>query len=246
MPPRRLTLTLAACLLLGFLINFLIAAILGARPDHSSAPMGFGFIEEDFTPSVNWAGDFGRERISIGSGRGLEGTTFAKLESRFRSIFGPPNGTMTPQQLAMWSSRLFPQWGAWPYHVTAAEGSRRMYAIGFPLRSFAGYDTDAQVSFTSSKPASGFHDTGFLWRDDRSPIRAVVYIPLLLGTFVNAAVYAIPCLAIAFFPSLRRSLRLRRGHCPLCNYDLRRDLVSGCPECGWNRTLASSTPANRE
>jgi len=25
------------------------------------------------------------------------------------------------------------------------------------------------------------------------------------------------------------------GHCPHCNYDLRGNSGSGCPECGWNR-----------
>lgn len=27
------------------------------------------------------------------------------------------------------------------------------------------------------------------------------------------------------------------GYCPMCKYDLRGDLDSGCPECGWNRDL---------
>jgi hypothetical protein len=34
---------------------------------------------------------------------------------------------------------------------------------------------------------------------------------------------------------LRESLRLRRGCCMRCGYDLRFDLASGCPECGWRR-----------
>ena len=33
----------------------------------------------------------------------------------------------------------------------------------------------------------------------------------------------------------REKRRMRRGLCPLCNYDLRGDLAAGCPECGWNR-----------
>jgi hypothetical protein len=31
------------------------------------------------------------------------------------------------------------------------------------------------------------------------------------------------------------SLRMRRGHCMRCGYDLRYDFVAGCPECGWRR-----------
>lgn len=241
MSPRRLTLTLAACLLLGFLINFAAAAIIGARPDHSAAPMGFGFIDESFNPSINWAGEFGRERLAVGAERGLTGTTAAKLETRFRSIFGTPNGTMTPRQLDVWAGRLFPRWGNWTYHVADPEGSRRMYAVGFPLRSFAGYDTGARVSFATPTPAGGFHDVGFLWRSDSSPIRAIVYHPLPLGVAVNSCFYALPVLALLLVTPLRRSLRLRRGHCPRCNYDLRSDFPSGCPECGWNRVASSKT-----
>lgn len=29
--------------------------------------------------------------------------------------------------------------------------------------------------------------------------------------------------------------RERAGHCPNCDYDLRGELSSGCPECGWKR-----------
>lgn len=241
MAPRRLTVTFAACLFLGFLLNFTVAAILGARPDHNSAPMAFGFVDGSFNPTVNWAGDRGRDRVSVGESRGLQGTTTAKLEARFRSIFGQPNGSFTPDQLDIWAARLFPPWGNWAYHVTAEEGSRRMYATGFPFRSFAGYDTAAQVSFSAPKPTAPFRAYGFLWRDDNSPIRAVVYMPLPLGATVNSLLYACPFLVLAFLPTLRRSLRLRGGHCPRCNYDLRANLPSGCPECGWNRNASAKT-----
>ncbi len=30
-------------------------------------------------------------------------------------------------------------------------------------------------------------------------------------------------------------LRVRRGLCPKCAYDLKGDFAGGCPECGWNR-----------
>ena len=33
----------------------------------------------------------------------------------------------------------------------------------------------------------------------------------------------------------RPERRIRAGHCPNCNYDLRRDFSRGCPECGWHR-----------
>jgi len=30
-------------------------------------------------------------------------------------------------------------------------------------------------------------------------------------------------------------------YCPKCKYDLRGDLASGCPECGWNRRDATKS-----
>jgi hypothetical protein len=38
------------------------------------------------------------------------------------------------------------------------------------------------------------------------------------------------------------SLRLRRGQCMQCGYDLRFDLLHGCPECGWRRGGSYSSP----
>lgn len=42
-----------------------------------------------------------------------------------------------------------------------------------------------------------------------------------------------------WLPPIRRRGRLEAGLCPRCSYDLRREMESGCPECGWNR---DSTP----
>ncbi|GJM18556.1 MAG: hypothetical protein DHS20C14_07690 [Phycisphaeraceae bacterium] len=40
------------------------------------------------------------------------------------------------------------------------------------------------------------------------------------------------------FAYTRARLRIRRGRCPRCAYDLAGDLSPGCPECGWNRVPA--------
>jgi hypothetical protein len=39
--------------------------------------------------------------------------------------------------------------------------------------------------------------------------------------------------ATALFMPARRLLRLSRGRCPSCGYDLRFDASRGCSECGW-------------
>jgi hypothetical protein len=37
------------------------------------------------------------------------------------------------------------------------------------------------------------------------------------------------------YRSNRNALRLFRGLCPMCAYDLRCNTTTGCPECGWRR-----------
>jgi hypothetical protein len=43
------------------------------------------------------------------------------------------------------------------------------------------------------------------------------------------------CLYVAIV----RRHRLKKGLCPKCRYDLRRDHTRGCPECGWGREKES-------
>ena len=64
-------------------------------------------------------------------------------------------------------------------------------------------------------------------------------VPLWPGFAVNTLFYAIILWLLIPGPFvLRRVIRLKRGRCPKCGYDLRGQLPgagSGCPECGWNR-----------
>ncbi len=57
--------------------------------------------------------------------------------------------------------------------------------------------------------------------------------PRLLGFTANSITYASFLWLISGGPfALRRSIRIRRGHCPNCNYDLRATTTGICPECG--------------
>ena len=60
--------------------------------------------------------------------------------------------------------------------------------------------------------------------------------PIWSGFAADSILYA-ALLWIAFCGPfvLRRHLPIKRGRCPKCGYDLRGDLESGCPECGWGR-----------
>jgi hypothetical protein len=68
------------------------------------------------------------------------------------------------------------------------------------------------------------------------PLRPI-WVGFLLNTFVYAAVI---WLVIPGPFVLRRLIRIHRGRCPKCGYDLRGapsggGAGGGCPECGWNR-----------
>jgi len=85
---------------------------------------------------------------------------------------------------------------------------------------------------------------GFRGQDDdwkRLPLR-----PLWPGFIVNTLFYAIILWLLIPGPFvLRRVIRVKRGRCPQCGYDLRGQLPgAGCPECGWMR--ASGPTADRE
>ena len=64
--------------------------------------------------------------------------------------------------------------------------------------------------------------------------------PLWPGFAINTAFYAAILWLLALLPfTARRMIRHNRGHCLKCGYDLRGDFSGGCPECGWQREVAS-------
>ena len=67
--------------------------------------------------------------------------------------------------------------------------------------------------------------------EKRLPLR-----PLWPTFAVNTVCYAISLwLIIGSLSLFHRLMRITRGHCPGCGYDLRGSLAAGCPECGWRR-----------
>ena len=70
---------------------------------------------------------------------------------------------------------------------------------------------------------------------------------LWLGRFANGLLLSFPCALLLLLikrdaRTFRRGTRLRIGHCPVCDYDLRSGggVEAGCPECGWSREDAEN------
>jgi len=59
-------------------------------------------------------------------------------------------------------------------------------------------------------------------------------LALMAAPFVGGWAAAVLFLGFFIYRRLKRPIMLVTA-CPKCGYDLRGDLKSGCPECGWNR-----------
>lgn len=82
------------------------------------------------------------------------------------------------------------------------------------------------------------------------PARPIPYRPIWTGLLLNALIYGAALWLVYVLLTrplrvFRELMRLRRGHCLTCGYDLRYDFVRGCPECGWRRDSPASVPAAR-
>ncbi len=74
---------------------------------------------------------------------------------------------------------------------------------------------------------------GMVWYTGPIPQRAILpYRPIWPGFAINTILFA-AILWLPFAPfHLRRYVRVKRGHCIKCNYDLRGTSGGVCPECG--------------
>ena len=60
--------------------------------------------------------------------------------------------------------------------------------------------------------------------------------PIWSGFIINSFIYAAILGVMMFIASMaNQHRRFKKGHCPKCNYELRSDYSTGCPECGWGR-----------
>lgn len=117
---------------------------------------------------------------------------------------------------------------------TPIDGTRPIdvtsFAAGWPFRAFA-----CELWGASGSPSPELE-----WGVRMDPAKGgpviLPYRPLFAGLAADWATWSVFAAAMLWSLGwLRRNWRLRWGHCPLCNYDLRGDTPAGCPECGWGR-----------
>jgi len=85
-------------------------------------------------------------------------------------------------------------------------------------------------------------------KDSPPPVGGSVPLrPIWPGFAVNTVLYAIIRWLLICGPFIaRRLIRIKRGRCPKCGYDLRGALEQGCSECGWGRRAAPKAPGAQD
>lgn len=215
---RRMTLAVGA-LIVGAAINVLVA--------WASTP----FIDP-------WAGETVSPAMAPGwyvdCGRGAEGPALAdpsaapmaadiaRVEREFWSISAHYTRSASHSSFARFSVR--PTSDNLDVDVT--------FAVGFPMLSMRGVIPPASESIPLLQAGL---DAGQLSSGARTLLSGTAGLlpiePLMPGFIVNSLGYAvIVCITARLFISQRRRLRLRRGRCPQCGYEL--ESLGLCPECG--------------
>lgn len=130
-----------------------------------------------------------------------------------------------------------PVWGVmedrrgWPLLAFKWQAVAPRYEMPVPPPVLPTGDDDVYTARWAIPLTDAAHAGGSL-----AELRALPIMPVWAGLAGDTLIFAAAWWLLLLAPRpLRAGLRRRRGRCPACAYDLRRDLAGGCPECGWNR-----------
>lgn len=121
---------------------------------------------------------------------------------------------------------------------------RYVDGAGWPFLSlWCGREYDLSRALTATVEEAVTVKSGYLLPSDRklphSRVKSARILPLGLlwsGFLLNTIIFAtVPVLIIYSLFWIRSLVRIRRGCCPRCGYNLAALTTSGCPECGWRR-----------
>lgn len=108
-----------------------------------------------------------------------------------------------------------------------------IYDAGWPCRATWGWYCNDYSTDETLRPKVGFVSVPLLNPDGGWQRTAFPYLPLFPGLILNTLFYAAIWWGLLALPRLiRRTLRVRRGLCPRCAYDMRGLTNAHCPECG--------------
>jgi hypothetical protein len=134
-----------------------------------------------------------------------------------------------------------PTWGTFARGRAPAANAGADHAFGWPLPALW-YRVNGTIG---GKTATATGIDGAILLSPASTLsirggrfRALPLYPVWHGLVLNTLLFAgLLWLTLTGLPSARRALRIRRGRCPKCAYDLR-GLAPGspCPECGRGAT----------
>jgi len=211
---KRWIFTILLFLLLGAIVNIAVAWGLAISVDVDSEPTGFEERAEwpDVVPE-NWPGP---------------------LIGVWRGGFGWRASTHIAMRLAMAADRE--GWNAANHYLHSAEVGWPYPSLYWRVRAIVSPQGMPAQSWSPVITGNGIRPdwdglgfTPLSWK--RLPTR-----PIWPGFLINTIFYALVLLPLYCTPFIaRRHIRVKRGRCPQCGYDLRGELDAGCPECGWNR-----------
>lgn len=121
------------------------------------------------------------------------------------------------------------------------------HATGWPFRALW-YQLDfSKGGVVSAAGGIPLHEPIGLNNAPFGAVRALPYRPVWLGLALDSVIWGLAAWALLGRVWMtQQALRLRRNHCPRCNYDLSASPTT-CPECGWNRPAPTAiTPQSAQ
>jgi hypothetical protein len=132
---------------------------------------------------------------------------------------------------------LLPQWVPAPHEAPEAGGRLdHVWATGWPWPVLYYH----KVEPWQDEPLASHIRGGILIsstpRANRMQLQYFPLIPVWPWFYLSSAIIGGLLFGVQSLFRINRGIRRKMfGRCPRCAYDLRGDLKSGCPECGWNR-----------
>jgi hypothetical protein len=254
---RRRVLLVALLLLVGALVNFIVANGLGWFVPVSSETYLFVSLAPNCTAMVFERRGFGKRELSWEAMDDRRAKSWEVGWAERNAPGRPPARRIAPSELPNWCAAWNPDWRRLEQETWAAAINSNFsfsppldIAIGWPLVSWSCFtEPRLQPRKPKQDPGPVVHGGAIVetWGYHGVPgienrVRALAWRPIWPGFVLNTIFYALLTWSLIRAPrTLRRWRRRRAGLCLACGYDLK-GLAEGapCPECGLASAATSS------